>query len=169
MDSLFLLSLNFAYQLEIMRAFYACDIILRVVCCWNHYLCEQLKIYRRKVSCPQKLELQWRITTNGSPNWQWFHLLLIVSFESRKESRHKSQLPVSFYCSGIRSLLKFSCQLFQGSLPKYLYDDIEHIQRRAMRVIFPSLSYCEAIDKAGIPTLSERRVNCYLLNYLKIL
>ena len=26
-----------------------------------------------------------------------------------------------------------------------------------MRIIFPSLSYCEAMDKAGIPTLSERR------------
>ena len=26
-----------------------------------------------------------------------------------------------------------------------------------MRIIFPNLSYCEAIDKAGIPTLLERR------------
>ena len=26
-----------------------------------------------------------------------------------------------------------------------------------MRIIFPSLSYCEAIDKAAIPTLIERR------------
>ena len=26
-----------------------------------------------------------------------------------------------------------------------------------MRIIFPSLSYCEALDKAGIVTLSERR------------
>ena len=26
-----------------------------------------------------------------------------------------------------------------------------------MRIIFPCLSYCEAIDKAEIPTLSERR------------
>ena len=25
-----------------------------------------------------------------------------------------------------------------------------------MQIIFPSLLYCEAIDKAGIPTLSER-------------
>ena len=26
-----------------------------------------------------------------------------------------------------------------------------------MRIIFPNLSYCEALNKAGIPTLSERR------------
>ena len=64
---------------------------------------------------------------------------------------------LAFYYSVIRSVLEFSCQLFHRSLPKYLSDDIERIQRRAMRIIFTSLSYCEAMDKAGIPTLSERR------------
>ena len=64
---------------------------------------------------------------------------------------------LAFYYSVSRSVLEFSCQLFDCSLPKYLSDDIERIQRRALRKIFPSLSYCEAIDKAGIPTLSERR------------
>ena len=63
---------------------------------------------------------------------------------------------LAFYCSVIRSVLEFSCQLFHRSLPKYLSDDIEHIQRRAMRIIFPSLSYCGAIDKVQILTLSER-------------
>ena len=36
-------------------------------------------------------------------------------------------------------------------------DDIERIQRHAMPIIFPNLLYCEAFNKAGIPTLSERR------------
>ena len=54
-------------------------------------------------------------------------------------------------------MLEFSCQLFHRSLPKYLSDDIKCIQRHDLQIIFPSLSYCEAIDKAGIPTLSERR------------
>ena len=73
-----------------------------------------------------------------------------------------------FYYSVIRSVLEFSCQLFHRSLPKYLSDDIERIQRRAMRIIFPNLSYCEALNKAGIPTLSERRESLSL-NYLKTL
>ena len=64
---------------------------------------------------------------------------------------------LAFYCSVIRSVLEFSCQLFHRSLPKYLSDDIERIHMRAMRIISPSLSYCEAVDKAEIPTLSERR------------
>ena len=64
---------------------------------------------------------------------------------------------LAFYYSVIRSVLEFSCQLFHRSLSKYLSDDIERIQRRAIRIIFPNLSYCEALNKAGIPTLSERR------------
>ena len=47
---------------------------------------------------------------------------------------------LSFYFSVIRSVLEFSCQLFHRSLTKYLSDDIERIQRRAMRIIFLSLS-----------------------------
>ena len=61
-------------------------------------------------------------------------------------------------------MLEFSCQLFHRSLPKYLSDDIERIQRRALRIIFPSLSYCEAIDKAGIPTLSIKLFNDIVSN-----
>ena len=57
----------------------------------------------------------------------------------------------------ITSVLEFSSQLFHRTLPKYLSDDIERIQRRAIRIIFPSLSYYEAMDKAGVPTLLERR------------
>ena len=64
---------------------------------------------------------------------------------------------LAFYCSVIRSVLEFSCQLFLRSLPRYFPDDFERIQRRAMQIIFPSLSYCGAMDKAGIPTLSGRR------------
>ena len=64
---------------------------------------------------------------------------------------------LAFYGSVIRSVLGFSCQLFHSSHLKYLSDDIECFQRCAMRIIFPILSYCKVIDKAGIPTLSKRR------------
>ena len=73
---------------------------------------------------------------------------------------------LAFYCSVIRSVLEFSCQLFHRSLPKYLSDDIERIQRRAMP--FPSLSYCEAMVRPEFQHF-QRDVNHYLLNYLKIL
>ena len=46
---------------------------------------------------------------------------------------------VMFYCSVIRSVLEFSCQLFHSSLPNYLSDELERIQRRTMHIIFPNL------------------------------
>lgn len=52
---------------------------------------------------------------------------------------------LAFYYSVIRSVLEFTCQLFHRSLPKYLSDDIERSQGRAMRIISPNLLYCEAM------------------------
>ena len=100
------------------------------------------------------------MTWNGTITWivsitskaaRWLYL----SSQLKRAGLSSDDL-LAFYYSVITSVLDFSCQLFHRSLPKYLSDDIERIQRRALQIIFPSLSYCEAIDKAGIPTLSER-------------
>ena len=39
----------------------------------------------------------------------------------------------------------------------YLDDDLERLQRRTPRIIYPALSYAEAISASGLPTLSKRR------------
>ena len=59
---------------------------------------------------------------------------------------------VLFYCSVIRSVLEYACQVFHGNLPLYLSDEIERIQRRALRIIFPACSYSEGLVKAGLPS-----------------
>ncbi|CAB4016292.1 RNA-directed DNA polymerase from mobile element jockey, partial [Paramuricea clavata] len=64
---------------------------------------------------------------------------------------------ITFYCSAIRSLLEYSCQLFHRSLPKYLSNELESIQWRAMRIIHPDLKYADALKDAGICTLFDRR------------
>jgi hypothetical protein len=64
---------------------------------------------------------------------------------------------ITFYCSAIRSLLEYSCQLFHRSLPNYLSNELESIQRRAMRIILPDLKYADALKDAGISTLFDRR------------
>ena len=63
---------------------------------------------------------------------------------------------VLFYCNVIRSVLEYSCQLFHSSLPGYLSMELERIQRRAMRIIFPNSAYIKALEEAGIPTLAGR-------------
>ena len=64
---------------------------------------------------------------------------------------------VRFYCSVIRSVLEHACQVFHCSLPLYLWDEIERIQYRALRAIFPGCYYNEGLGKAGLPTLYDRR------------
>ena len=66
---------------------------------------------------------------------------------------------VLFYCSVIRSVVEFACQVFHCNLPIYLSDEIERIERRAlrMRIIFPACNYSEGLVKAGLPSLYDRR------------
>ena len=47
--------------------------------------------------------------------------------------------------------------VFFYALPKYLQSELERVQTRALSIIFPSLSYDEALDEAGIPTIISYR------------
>ena len=69
-----------------------------------------------------------------------------------------------FYVASIRSILEYSCQVFQYGLPEYLSEAIERVQRRALRIIYPQLSYQDALDTLGLQTLYTRR--CDLRNKL---
>ena len=64
---------------------------------------------------------------------------------------------VSFYCSAIRSVVEYACALFHRSLPGYLIDELERIQKRALRTIRPGLKYRDALNKANGNTLYDRR------------
>ena len=49
------------------------------------------------------------------------------------------------YCSFIRPVLEYACLVWHTSLPKFLTDELEHIQRRALKIIVPHLSYSESL------------------------
>ena len=66
---------------------------------------------------------------------------------------------VLFYCSTIRSVLEYACQVFHSSLPFYLSEELERIQKRALRIIFPYASYNSALKEAGISSLYDRRAS----------
>ena len=48
------------------------------------------------------------------------------------------------YVSVIRPVLEYACPVWHTSLPMYLSDHIETIQKRCLRTIFPGYSYDEA-------------------------
>ena len=62
-----------------------------------------------------------------------------------------------FYVASVRSVLEYACQVLRYGLPQYLSDVIERIQRRALRIIYPDISYQAALDKLNMVTLWERR------------
>ena len=64
---------------------------------------------------------------------------------------------IKIYCSIIRSVLEYSCQVWHPGLTSQQSKDIEMIQKRCLRIIFPNMSYNDALTASGLERLSERR------------
>ena len=65
---------------------------------------------------------------------------------------------LAVYLSKVRSVLEYGCEAWHPGLTEYLHQDIENIQKRAMVIIFSrDLSYVDALQRANILTLRERR------------
>ena len=67
-----------------------------------------------------------------------------------------SDLP-SVYSYFIRPVLVYACPVWHASLSSSLRDDVEGIQRRAIRIIYPHLSYSQGLQELNLPTLFDRR------------
>ena len=62
-----------------------------------------------------------------------------------------------FYSTCIRPVSEYACQVLHNGLPEYLSEELEKIQRRALRIIFPDLGYQEALKECNLATLLQRR------------
>jgi hypothetical protein len=73
----------------------------------------------------------------------------------------RAKLPANdlilFYSTCIRPVIEYACQAFHDSLPKYLSDELERLQKRAFRIIFPDQHYKEALRNTNTPSLYDRR------------
>ena len=63
----------------------------------------------------------------------------------------------SVYCYFIRPLLEYACPVWHSSLTCTLNNQLEDIQRRALRIIYPQMSYKDSVTQFGLPTLYDRR------------
>ena len=54
-------------------------------------------------------------------------------------------------------VLEYACPVFHHSLPQYLSNEMERLQKRALQIIQPDLSYAEALVALDITSLYERR------------
>ena len=63
---------------------------------------------------------------------------------------------VDIYCALIRSILEYASSVFAG-LPKYFACYLENVQKRALSILWPGISYETALDKAVFSFHSDRR------------
>ena len=61
------------------------------------------------------------------------------------------------YCSFIRARTEYSCVAFHSSLNRKQTAAIEKIQSTSLKIIFPTLTYEEALEKANLKSLHDRR------------
>ena len=64
---------------------------------------------------------------------------------------------VTVYLSVVRPVLEYACPVWHTNLQQYLSDNIETIQKRALRCIFRGASYNEILCNVVLQTLKDRR------------
>ena len=65
---------------------------------------------------------------------------------------------LSFYTTCTRPVPEYTCPVFHTALSQHLSDQLERLQKRALRIISTNnLSYRQALEVFNIPTLHDRR------------
>ena len=72
-----------------------------------------------------------------------------------KRARVAKQDLVLFYTSWIRSILTYASPVFFYALPEYLKNELERIQKRALRIICPGHCYNDAMELANIVPIGD--------------
>ena len=98
--------------------------------------------------------LKWNTKTNHIIKKAAKRLYLLKVFKSYGAPEKDL---MAFYTSVIRSVLECGAEVWHGSLTGEQCYDIERIQKRALRIIYPESTYNEALTKCGITTLESRR------------
>ena len=64
---------------------------------------------------------------------------------------------VTIYISVVRPVVEYACPVWPTNLPVYLSDNIEMVQKRAVKAIFLGMSYVDILNHNNLTTLKERR------------
>ena len=90
----------------------------------------------------------------------WLHALSrklrsAYSLSQLKRSGLGTRELLQFFC--IRPISEYACPVFRSSLPKYLSNDFEGVQKPAMHIIFTFCSYKESLVESSLIELSDLR------------
>ena len=92
------------------------------------------------------------ITLQSNMKWN-VHVENIIKKASKRlyilrllrRSNANNETLITVYCTVIRPILEYACQVWHFNIQNYLCEDIERIQKRVLKIIVPALSYCEAL------------------------
>ena len=77
----------------------------------------------------------------------------LYSLSQLKRSGLGTRELVQFFCTCIRPITENACPVFHDGLRVYLSNELEGVQKRAMRNIFPLCSFNEALVESGLTKL----------------
>ena len=80
----------------------------------------------------------------------------LYAIRALKKSGVATEDLVLVYCSLIRSVVEYACAAF-ANLPRYLANALEKVQKRALAIILPGISYEPALSATGLTNLEECR------------
>ena len=112
-----------------------------------------------KVSCYKLLGVH--LSDNLTWNEHVTHIvkkgsMRLYAIRALKKCRLTDRQLILVYCIIIRSGLEYASPVWAG-FTQYLSGQIESIQRRALKIIFPSLCYEDVLKKSGLILLHQRR------------
>ena len=104
------------------------------------------------------------ITISDNLTWN-AHVNEVVKKASKKlyflVQLKRARLPPSnlvlFYLSCVRSTVDYKVPTFYNALPQYLKNELVRIEKRALSIIFPSMSYNKACEVLGITPITEHQ------------
>ena len=105
------------------------------------------------------------VTISNDLSWE-AHINVITAKASQrlfflrilKRAKVSVDKMLAIYCSIVRPVVEYACQVWHGGLTKEQTDTVENIQERALHIIMPDASYDLAMQIANLTTLSSRRV-----------
>jgi hypothetical protein len=66
---------------------------------------------------------------------------------------------ITIFCSIVRSVLEYACPVWHPGLTKSQSKKLERVQKRFLKLLFPSVDYETALQKANLDRLDCRREN----------
>ena len=99
-------------------------------------------------------DLKWNthISSIVKKSYTRIHFLSLL-----KRAKAPEKDMINFYLSIIRPVLEYACPAWSTSLPHYLSEKLESVQKRCMKIIYPGHIYSQALEKAKLTSLYDRR------------